>query len=109
MLSNGETCSVFIVHHYLQGKKGKLKSKSSKDDINEQEKERRAAWLAIRCAASVANTQRNRLLLIGDPGVTSQKLLEKAQQEIPDFVALDLVSSYVLGEKKKVYKSKLMT
>ena len=83
----------------------KLPKSKSKDDINEQERERRAAWLAIRCAASVANTQRNRLLLIGDSSVTSQKLTEKAQQEIPDFIALDLVSTYVLGEKKKVYKS----
>ena len=98
----------YILYSFQQSKR-KLQSKSSKDDINEQEKERRAAWLAIRCAASVANTQRNRLLLIGDPSVTTLKLSEKAQQEIPDFVALDLVSPYVLGEKKKVYKSKFHT
>lgn len=74
--------------------------------MDEQDKEKHAAWLAIRCAAAVANSQRNRLLLIGDVSVTSQKLSEKAQQEMPDFVALDLVGGYVLGEKKKVYKSK---
>ena len=73
--------------------------------MSDQEKEQHAAWLAIRCASAVANTQRNRLLLIGDVGVTSQQLSEKAQQEMPDFVALDLVGGYVLGEKKKVYKS----
>lgn len=72
----------------------------------DQEKERRAAWLAIRCAASIAQAQRCRELLIGDPSVTSQVLNDKAKDQIPDFVALDLVSAYVLGEKKKVYKSK---
>ncbi|WAR27039.1 CFA54-like protein [Mya arenaria] len=87
-------------------KKSPRKSKSkTKDDMNEQEKERRAAWLAIRCAAAVSNTQRNRILLIGDTGVTSQKLSDEAQKEMPDFAALDLVGAYVLGEKKKVYKS----
>jgi len=74
--------------------------------MSEEEKERHAAWLAIRCAASVSNTQRNRILLIGDSSVTSQKLSDQAQAQMPDFVALDLVGGYVLGEKKKVYKSK---
>lgn len=60
----------------------------------------------MRCAGAVANAQRNRLLLIGDSSVTSQTLTDKAQEEMPDFVALDLVGAYVLGEKKKVYKSK---
>ena len=98
---------MLLIKSFLSQNKKLLQSKS-KDDINELEKERRAVWLAIRCAASVANTQRNRLLLIGDANVTSQKLTEKAQQELPDFISLDLVSSYVLGEKKKVYKSKLL-
>ncbi|XP_052780184.1 cilia- and flagella-associated protein 54-like isoform X4 [Mya arenaria] len=89
-------------------KKSPRKSKSkTKDDMNEQEKERRAAWLAIRCAAAVSNTQRNRILLIGDTGVTSQKLSDEAQKEMPDFAALDLVGAYVLGEKKKVYKNEI--
>ncbi|XP_053377953.1 cilia- and flagella-associated protein 54-like isoform X4 [Mercenaria mercenaria] len=88
-------------------KRYKPSKKQSKDSMNEQEKERHAAWLAIRSAAAVANTQRNRLLLIGDVSVTSQQLSEKAQQEMPDFVALDLVGGYVLGEKKKVYKNEI--
>ena len=96
----------------LQSKKDRLSSrtKSSKsDEVNDQEKERRAAWLAIRCAAAVVEAQRARMLLTGDPSVTSQKLQEAAKENIPDFVALDLVSAYVLGEKKKVYKSKCLT
>ncbi|XP_056000170.1 cilia- and flagella-associated protein 54-like isoform X4 [Ostrea edulis] len=91
-------------------KKDRLSSrtKSSKsDEVGDQEKERRAAWLAIRCAAAVAEAQRARMLLIGDVSVTSQKLQEVAQENIPDFVALDLVSAYVLGEKKKVYKNEI--
>ena len=96
----------------LQSKKDRLSSrtKSSKsDEVNDQEKERRAAWLAIRCAAAVVEAQRARMLLTGDPSVTSQKLQEAAKENIPDFVALDLVSAYVLGEKKKVYKSRCLT
>ena len=99
--SNIFTLSLF------QNKKERLAAKNrSNDDLNEQEKERRAAWLAIRCAASVAVAQRNRILLIGDMTVTLQRLSEKSQNEIPDFAALDLVGSYVLGDKKKVYKSR---
>nr|XP_022298745.1 cilia- and flagella-associated protein 54-like isoform X2 [Crassostrea virginica] len=93
-----------------KSKKDRLSSrtKSSKsDEVNDQEKERRAAWLAIRCAAAVVEAQRARMLLTGDPSVTSQKLQEAAKENIPDFVALDLVSAYVLGEKKKVYKNEI--
>lgn len=93
----------------VQSKKDRLSSrtKSSKsDEVGDQERERRAAWLAIRSAATVTEAQRARMLLTGDVSVTSQKLTDSAQENIPDFVALDLVSAYVLGEKKKVYKSR---
>ncbi|KAL3852227.1 hypothetical protein ACJMK2_015897, partial [Sinanodonta woodiana] len=87
-------------------KKERMKAKS-KEDLNEQDKERRAAFLAIRCAAAVANSQRKRHLLTGDVGVTTQKLTQKAQEEIPEFLALDLVNLYVLGKKKKVFKNEI--
>nr|XP_034306398.1 cilia- and flagella-associated protein 54 isoform X5 [Crassostrea gigas] len=93
-----------------KSKKDRLSSrtKSSKsDEVGDQEKERRAAWLAIRSAAAVTEAQRARMLLTGDVSVTSQKLTDSAQENIPDFVALDLVSAYVLGEKKKVYKNEI--
>ena len=83
------------------------RTKSGKsDDMDDAEKNRRAAWVAIRCASAVAQAQRSRMLLIGDTAVTSQPLSEKAQTEIPDFLSLDLVSVYTLGKKKKKYKSK---
>jgi hypothetical protein len=83
------------------------RTKSGKsDDMDDAEKNRRAAWVAIRCASAVAQAQRSRMLLIGDTAVTSQPLSEKAQNEIPDFLSLDLVSVYTLGKKKKKYKSK---
>lgn len=82
------------------------KSKSKKKVSEEEGDETSALWLAVRCAGAVANAQRSRLLLIGDAGVTSQTLSDRAQAEMPDFVALDLVGGYVLGEKKKVFKSK---
>ena len=70
------------------------------------DKERMAAWVAIRCAASVGEAQRARLLLIGDSSVTSRPLREQDRADIPEFVMLDLLSSYVFGEKKRVFKSK---
>ena len=68
--------------------------------------EKKAAWLAIRCAAAAGQAQRSRILLIGDSSVTGQPLSTKALEHMPDFISLDLISAYVLGERKKVYKSK---
>ncbi|XP_041347318.1 cilia- and flagella-associated protein 54-like [Gigantopelta aegis] len=88
--------------------KGKSQSPVSKrrkeETLLERENDRQAAWTAIRCAAVTAQSQRSRMQLIGDVKVTTQKLSERALKNIPEFAALDLVSSYVLGEKKKVYK-----
>jgi hypothetical protein len=56
------------------------RTKSGKsDDMDDAEKNRRAAWVAIRCASAVAQAQRSRMLLIGDTAVTSQPLSEKAR------------------------------
>lgn len=76
--------------------------------MDDSEKHRRAAYVAIRCATAVAQAQRSRMLLIGDTVVTSQPLSETAQDDIPDFLSLDLVSVYTLGKKKKKYKSKVL-
>ncbi|KAK6177089.1 hypothetical protein SNE40_015265 [Patella caerulea] len=87
-------------------KASKSKESKEEDTVAESETERRAAWLAIRCAAATGQAQRERLLLKGNMAVT-QKLTEKAIKEIPDFLALDLVGAYVLGEKKKIYKNEI--
>ncbi|XP_046336681.2 cilia- and flagella-associated protein 54-like isoform X2 [Haliotis rufescens] len=93
----------------LKSKKERSKSRSKEDDpsIPEHEREKRAAWLAIRCAAATAAAQRARMLLIGDNSVTSQKLGDKEVKNVPEFAALDLISCYVLGEKKKIFKSEI--
>ncbi|XP_063397833.1 cilia- and flagella-associated protein 54-like isoform X1 [Mytilus trossulus] len=93
-----------------KSKKDRLSSraKSGKsEDMDDSEKHRRAAYVAIRCATAVAQAQRSRMLLIGDTVVTSQPLSETAQDEIPDFLSLDLVSVYTLGKKKKKYKNEI--
>ncbi|XP_059167715.1 cilia- and flagella-associated protein 54-like [Physella acuta] len=84
-----------------------IKNKSgTKQDKKEQEisDEKRAVWLALRCAAGTASSQRSRNLLIGDQSVASQKLGEKCES-VPDFIALDLLGGSVLGQKKKVFKT----
>ncbi|CAC5396095.1 unnamed protein product [Mytilus coruscus] len=93
-----------------KSKKDRLSSraKSGKsDEMDDSEKHRRAAYVAIRCATAVAQAQRCRTLLIGDTVVTSQPLSETAQNDIPDFLSLDLVSVYTLGKKKKKYKNEI--
>ncbi|KAK3102398.1 hypothetical protein FSP39_011137 [Pinctada imbricata] len=85
---------------------GRTKSSKS-EDLGDQEKDKRAAWVAIRCAAEIAKAQRARILLIGDTEVTSKALSDRACTEVPDFIALDLISAYVLGEKKKIYKNEI--
>ncbi|XP_033730570.1 cilia- and flagella-associated protein 54-like isoform X2 [Pecten maximus] len=90
------------------GTQSSLKSQGSKsDEMADVDKERRAAWTAIRCAAALGQAQRSRVLLIGDTSVTSQPLTGNAETDIPEFIALDLVSDYVLGERKKVYKTQI--
>ena len=49
--------------------------------------------------------QRARMLLIGDSAVTAHGLATKSQEHLPEFVPLDLLHSYVLGERKRIYKS----
>ncbi|GFS23152.1 cilia- and flagella-associated protein 54-like [Elysia marginata] len=98
----------------VESEKSNLKKDKGRPEREEtdQEKERRAAWTAIRCGAAVANAQRHRQLLVGDPGVSNQRVGEAGGGgggtiEVPDFVSLDLLSGYVLGEKKKVYKNEI--
>ena len=61
----------------------------------------------MRCATAAGNAQRAHNLLIGDSTVTTQTLSSKAQEALPDFLCLDLVSHYVLGERKRIYNSEL--
>ncbi|XP_021355787.1 cilia- and flagella-associated protein 54-like isoform X2 [Mizuhopecten yessoensis] len=90
------------------GTQSSMKSQGDKpDEMADVDKERRAAWTAIRCAAALGQAQRSRILLIGDTSVTSQPLTDDAQKQVPEFIALDLVSDFVLGERKKVYKSQI--
>ena len=65
------------------------------------------AWAAISCASVVSKAQRDEQLF----GKTESSLLQSvgsaAVGDMPAFVGMDLIGSKVVGEKKKVYKSKL--
>ncbi|XP_064633928.1 cilia- and flagella-associated protein 54-like isoform X3 [Lineus longissimus] len=78
--------------------------KKKEEQLSDVEKDRRAAWIAIRCAASAGSAQRSRMLLMGNTAVTTQALSAQARNDIPDFAVLDLIGSYVLGEKKRIFK-----
>ena len=45
----------------------------------------------------------------GHSDVTSRSIDAKAQTDLPEFAMLDLISSYVLGERKRVYKGRAKT
>ena len=83
----------------------RVKSRAATEVDDDREKERRAAATAVRCAAAVGQASRARLLLSGDPAVTSQTLGPRAQADLPEYAVLDLVGSYVLGTKKRIFKS----
>ena len=70
----------------------------------ERESERKAAWAAVRCAAAVGQAHHTLSLLIGHSAVTSGKVGPNADP--PEFAALDLVGSYVIGERKQIFKSR---
>ena len=70
----------------------------------ERESERKAAWAAVRCAASVGQAHHTLSLLIGHSAVTSGKVGPNADP--PEFASLDLVGSYVIGERKQIFKSR---
>ena len=93
--------------YILQSKKERTKSRGKDEPLDDLDLERRAGWTALRCAAAVSQAQRSCVLLVGDKQVTSQMISDRALNELPEFVSLDLISSYVLGEKKRIYKSNL--
>ncbi|KAL8594729.1 hypothetical protein ACOMHN_051675 [Nucella lapillus] len=89
-----------------KGKKERSISKL-KEEETEAEKDRRAAWVAIRCAAATAQAMRVRGMMIGDTSIAMQKVMDRSQKPVPDFAALDMMNAYVLGEKKKVFKNEI--
>ena len=124
-----------------------MKKEKSKTSIPEatgkKDKDKKAAWIAVRCAAAVGQAIRSRLLLTGRSttmvnyylintrilfvihvlhtvhemhsdttgysDVTSRSIDAKAQTDLPEFAMLDMISSYVLGERKRVYKGRAKT
>ena len=88
----------------MKKEKTRERSRSLLPESN-QDQEQRAAWIAVRCAAAVGQAMRARTLLAGDPSITAAGIGTKAQQDMPDFLMLDLVGSYILGERKRLYKS----
>ena len=42
--------------------------------------------------------------VVGHSEVTSKSIDTKAQKDLPEFAMLDMISAYVLGERKRIYK-----
>ncbi|XP_077868430.1 cilia- and flagella-associated protein 54-like [Saccoglossus kowalevskii] len=65
--------------------------KSQRDVVREKNRERIAAWTAIRAATAAAVAQRTRSLMIGDPQLTSLRLKSKVRESVPEFLVMDLL------------------
>lgn len=75
--------------------------------LSDQDKEKLAAFTAVQCAARAAQAQLSLSQVVSDTSASDRSLDQDAWVDIPQFMVLDLVGDYVIGEQKKVYKSKL--
>lgn len=86
--------------------KEKSRRKVTKEVVlSEQDKERLAAFLATQCAARAAQAQLSLSQVVSDTSASDRSLNHEAWVDLPQFMMLDLVGDYVIGEQKKVYKS----
>ncbi|XP_078673131.1 cilia- and flagella-associated protein 54-like isoform X2 [Branchiostoma floridae x Branchiostoma belcheri] len=74
---------------------GKIGAATRNKEEREQDREKRAAWLAIRCASAIADVQRASMTLAGNPQVTTLAVKQKAWAEMPEYALLDMVSSHL--------------
>eukprot|EP00058_Branchiostoma_floridae_P024582 XP_002610072.1 hypothetical protein BRAFLDRAFT_125670 [Branchiostoma floridae] len=74
---------------------GKIGAATRNKEEREQDREKRAVWLAIRCAAAIADVQRASMTLAGNPQVTTLAVKQKAWAEMPEYALLDMVSSHL--------------
>ena len=47
-------------------------------------------------------------IIVGHSEVTSKSIDTKSQKDLPEFAMLDMISAYVLGERKRIYKGKYL-
>ena len=72
--------------------------------VSEKDKERYAAFVAVKCAAQTAQAQLCLAQIVGAPTTTTQSLTQEARIDIPQFMVRDRVGDYVIGEQRRVYK-----
>ena len=77
--------------------------------VSEADKERFAAFVAIKCAAQAAGCQLSLAQIVGDESTTKEPLDNDAWLDVPQYMALDLVGDYVIGEQRHVYKGQWRT
>lgn len=68
------------------------------------QREKRAAWLAVRCACAVARAQQALVALHGESGL---ELSSAQRAALPNFLCYDLVAGNVLGERKLVFRNEI--
>lgn len=76
-----------------ESKQKTKKSKENKERQKEIEREKRAAWAAIRAASLVSMAQNQFSLMSGDPEISALKISAKSGELVPDFALIDLLGT----------------
>lgn len=84
----------------------KSRRKAKEVVFSEQDKEKLAAYVAIKCASDTAQAQISLSQITGESSTTQRMLSRDAWLDLPQFMVLDLVGDYVIGQQRKVYKGK---
>lgn len=63
---------------------------------------------AISCASVVSKAQHDQQVIARTESSLLKSVGSAAVAEMPGFIGMDLIGSKVIGEKKKIYKSKCM-
>lgn len=97
--------NVKLQEKQLSTSKERLSRRKPKDIVlSDQDKEKLAAFVAIKCAAQTASCQLSLAQIVGDHATSKEALDNEAWLAVPQFMALDLVGDYVIGEQRHVYK-----
>ena len=64
--------------------------------------------MAVKCAAQTASCQLSLAQIVGDQTTTKEPLENGAWINVPQFMALDLVGDYVIGEQRHIYKGEVL-
>lgn len=97
-------CLYLKIKEKLSPNKERSRRKQKEVIVSEPEREKFAAFVAIKCAAQTASCQLSLAKINGDLSATKSSPAQDSWIDVPQFMALDLLGDYVIGEQRHVYK-----